>query len=470
MKNSPLLILLLLLPLLSPVRAQSGAQKLKPLGSPSSYPTVVYSQSVVSNPSLAYNNVVNLHWKKGSGTNYVVLAGRYLQRSPYNGTYPTPTPPFSPAPAGPGNGYLDANSLLPAYPASDEVAPHLIKTGDYTRNPADTTAQVLNALPGETYYAYIWEYTVDANGSHVLSPPANSNLSWQALFTQFHAAPTLTSVTLDALKRPVLTWTTAVEDTVAGFRITQGPDSMTTNGTLSSPTRVTRTSTVTPNGFATTVSTYTQTLSSPLAGVNYFQVTQYLSNRSTYVPNEPFWSRVLKAGAKPLPVTLVGMSARRPVSSQARVLAEWSTAAELTNKGFELERSLDGIHYATVAYVTGNGTSSVRHDYSAADSCRRGAYYRLAQIDFSDLRSYGPVCFVAGMMETLARLDLYPNPGQGLINLSGGAADQPTLVFNALGQRIRVLPAGTLRFEATNWPRGVYLVRQGLLHARFVLE
>ncbi len=473
MKNIQLLIVAAVLTLVGSARAQGtfGAQRLRADGAPYTYPTVVYSQSVVSNPSAAYNNVVNLHWRRGAGTNYVVLAGRYLQRSPYDGTFPTPSPPFFPAPAGPGNGLMDTNSRLPAYSPNYEIAPHLIKTGRYQGNAADTTAQLLNARPGETYYAFIWEYNLVSGVAEPLSAPPTSNLSWQALFTQFHAAPRITSVTLDAQRRPVVTWTTATEDTVKGFRILQSGSPATTNGLLSGTGRITRLSSVRPTGYSQTISTYSQTLPDPVNALTYFQVTQFLTDNSTFVADAPFWSNVVSTPV-PLPVTLVSFTAQRRHSGAMGVQLNWVTATELNNRGFQLERSPDGTRWGRVAFVAGSGTRTGLTSYGHVDSCRTAAYYRLGQVDFSGPVSYGPVRYVkaSGGASPNARLVLVPTPATDAVSLLNVDPDQPVQVLNVLGRQEHLLPAGTVRFGVGSWRRGMYFVRQGQQVAKLLLE
>jgi hypothetical protein len=462
--------------LVGSAHAQYGASRLRVQGKPYSYPAAVYSQGVVSNPSTAYENVVNFHWKRGDGTRYVILAGRYLQRAPYGGGFPTPYPPYAPSPSGPGNGYMNADSRLPSYSASDEVAPYLLKTGDYTANPADTTAQLLNALPGVTYYAYIWEYTGDGNSAQVLSPPPGSNLSWQTFFTQFHPSPQITSITLDAQRRPVITWITAAEDSVAGFRITQSNDSTTTRpggGTLTSSNRTTQLSTITAKGFSTQTTTYTETLGNPVNGPTWFQVTAFLTDNSTYLPSDQLWSKVGFVNATaPLPVTLIEFTARRRWAGRARVDIAWQTASERDNDGFELQRSYTGSSWQTMWFIPGHNTSNQSHSYSTSDSCTTAAYYRLAQFDLSGAVTYSPVHYVAAVPgeEPLFTLSVYPNPGQGELRITGANQALPLQLLNGLGQVVREIPAATQLLNVSDLPRGLYILRQASHQTKVILN
>ena len=94
------------------------------------------------------------------------------------------------------------------------------------------------------------------------------------------------------------------------------------------------------------------------------------------------------------------------------VKLNWSTATELNNNGFEIQRKA-GKEFATVGFVKGNGTSTNNHDYSFTDKqLQTGLYtYRLKQIDFNGRFEYSSVVevqVVQGMNYSL--MQNYPNP------------------------------------------------------------
>ena len=66
------------------------------------------------------------------------------------------------------------------------------------------------------------------------------------------------------------------------------------------------------------------------------------------------------------------------------VILNWSTATELNNYGFEIQRKVLSGEFATVAFVKGQGTTTQQNQYSFADkNLDEGKYfYRLKQMDF----------------------------------------------------------------------------------------
>jgi hypothetical protein len=83
-----------------------------------------------------------------------------------------------------------------------------------------------------------------------------------------------------------------------------------------------------------------------------------------------------------LPVKLIALSAD-PIDNQY-IRVNWATASEQDNKGFEVQRSLDGQNFTTVGWVDGNGTTEEQHNYLYDDHTVQPNtiyYYRLNQLD-----------------------------------------------------------------------------------------
>ena len=114
-----------------------------------------------------------------------------------------------------------------------------------------------------------------------------------------------------------------------------------------------------------------------------------------------------------VPVELLAFTAS-VMNSEVQLF--WSTASELNNRGFEIERSVnDNNNFVTVGFVDGKGSSSEINYYSFLDNPQlSGAnqiYYRLKQIDFDGTFSYSDVISVN--FDVPAEFVLsqnYPNP------------------------------------------------------------
>lgn len=99
----------------------------------------------------------------------------------------------------------------------------------------------------------------------------------------------------------------------------------------------------------------------------------------------------------PLPVSLLSFSAD---CEDNKIQLNWSTASELNNDYFAIEKSADGIYYEKIATVKGAGNSNSIIQYVAYDESPNAAtlkgfeptYYRLKQVDYNGKTTYyGPV-------------------------------------------------------------------------------
>lgn len=113
----------------------------------------------------------------------------------------------------------------------------------------------------------------------------------------------------------------------------------------------------------------------------------------------------------PLPVQLVSFDAvyKAPV-----VETEWTTASELNNDFFTVERSADGEFFEEVGRVDGAGTSQKSINYHFLDTRPLAgvSYYRLRQVDFDGTFSYSQIRKVE-IEEILGAPFLSPNPTSG---------------------------------------------------------
>jgi predicted RNA-binding protein with PIN domain len=85
--------------------------------------------------------------------------------------------------------------------------------------------------------------------------------------------------------------------------------------------------------------------------------------------------------ATALPVNLTAFAAR---VAGSHVQMAWTTATEIENAGFRIERSADGVNWNNIGYVEGKGTVAQKQHYVFVDEelFRGMNYYRLIQVDF----------------------------------------------------------------------------------------
>jgi alpha-tubulin suppressor-like RCC1 family protein len=155
-----------------------------------------------------------------------------------------------------------------------------------------------------------------------------------------------------------------------------------------------------------------------------------------------------------LPVQLVSFQARR--TGATTVALSWVTATEITNAGFGIERSADGVSFSRLDFVAGAGSSRTSHSYTFPDNAAlSAAYYRLAQTDINGTITFSPVQFVGAEKEA-THLLLVPNPASGPVQALGLPTGATLAVYDALGRLVRPAAAA---LDVAGLAAGVYVVR-----------
>ncbi len=121
--------------------------------------------------------------------------------------------------------------------------------------------------------------------------------------------------------------------------------------------------------------------------------------------------------AAPLPVTWLSFNAKR--AGETSINLKWSTASEINNSHFEVERSADAKNFTVIGNVKGNGTTSQvsNYTYTDASGLTGSCYYRLRQVDLNGKSEYSIIIAVPASAKTVAKqtagtniVSLNPNP------------------------------------------------------------
>ncbi len=190
------------------------------------------------------------------------------------------------------------------------------------------------------------------------------------------------------------------------------------------------------------------------------------NNNGTSTFNTAFWIAVEQ---EIRPVDFIKFVA---AMREGDVILEWSTATELNNLGFEVQRSSKGSEFITAGFVNGKGTVSEIQNYTFTDrKLEVGNYsYRLKQNDYDGTFEFSDIVEVEVLPPNVFSLEQnYPNPfNPGTkIKFSLASDSKVTLtVFDVLGQEVANLIRGNLAagsyeidFNASNINSGVYFYR-----------
>lgn len=220
--------------------------------------------------------------------------------------------------------------------------------------------------------------------------------------------------------------------------------------------------------------------SSSFASANYWVDPIFVSNTNTFnltsvtdatgcnVTGSPLQTiNVTSADCSTLPVTLLNLSAT-PVTR--KVTLKWTTSSEINNRGFDVQRSDNGVNWASVGFVAGAGNSNFTISYNFTDINLepKKYFYRLKQVDIDDRYKFSAV--VAVTLSGKAEYALgqnYPNPvvnGEATIQFVLPKAEKVNIsLFDINGRLMQVLVNGSkdagihaINFDAGLLSKGVY--------------
>jgi hypothetical protein len=172
----------------------------------------------------------------------------------------------------------------------------------------------------------------------------------------------------------------------------------------------------------------------------------------------------------PIPVELALFTAN--VSGNS-VSLNWSTATEINNYGFDVERKSDNLSWTKIGFVQGIGTSTEIKNYVFTDkNLQAGLYnYRIKQIDFNGSFTYYQLSesVEVGVPEVVELTQNFPNPFNPATSIKYSIANETAvklIVFNSIGQEVAVLVnesqqpgVYTVNFDGSTLSSGVYFYK-----------
>ncbi len=180
-------------------------------------------------------------------------------------------------------------------------------------------------------------------------------------------------------------------------------------------------------------------------------------------------------GDQALPVELLSFNA---ISGNNQVILTWSTASEINNYAFIIERSLDNDNFEVIAEIEGQGSVSHQTDYTFIDKLVLNGityYYRLADRNINGAITYHTVVNATPNYKEVDKFSLYnnyPNPFNPETTIK---FDIPTInntlshiklgIYNSLGQLVSNLYEGSIsggsyevKWNAGNLSSGIYYI------------
>ncbi len=160
----------------------------------------------------------------------------------------------------------------------------------------------------------------------------------------------------------------------------------------------------------------------------------------------------------PLPVELISFEASMKANNVAHLT--WSTATEINNKQFDIERSFDGTTFEKIGEKAGHNNSVVVNNYSYDDQLGANPlaniiYYRLNQIDWNGQHEYTDIRKVI-IVRKAGEVKMWYNRDANVIRTTLSATHEEQIAFiitdmagNIISEESRRLSKGPNAVEVT---------------------
>ncbi|MFZ4542535.1 MAG: M12 family metallo-peptidase [Saprospiraceae bacterium] len=148
---------------------------------------------------------------------------------------------------------------------------------------------------------------------------------------------------------------------------------------------------------------------------------------------------------------------------------EWQTYNEYNNKGFDLERSYDGLHFDKLFFIEGKGTTNYKYRYSVTDQSINCAanqvYYRLKQMDKDGRHEYSKIIAVP-ISCAKSQLEVFPNPAHDHLQLhisSKLKESAAVILYDFQGKEVwqetNILADAVFKIDISQLPTGIYWIK-----------
>ena len=137
---------------------------------------------------------------------------------------------------------------------------------------------------------------------------------------------------------------------------------------------------------------------------------RYINSVGFTVNSTSYLSLASTTKNNPLPIELISFEGKL---INNKVYLNWITSTEINNDYFEIQNSINGIDFKTLASLKGAGNSVLNnyYDYIDENPSKNINYYRLKQVDFDGNYSFSKVIIVDNILNNeINNLNIYPNP------------------------------------------------------------
>ncbi len=168
-----------------------------------------------------------------------------------------------------------------------------------------------------------------------------------------------------------------------------------------------------------------------------------------------------------LPIKLISLNGYAINANTNHIV--WQTEQEQYMSHYEVEKSLDGIHFTKKGFINAQNNTIVNHyNFTDADFIGNKVNYRLKMIDRFGKIDYSPIITIKQKAKEIPSLQLTPNPVQGKVTVffDAPSTQQYTVtIYNNLGSVIHtqkcsfIKMGSTVMIDMSAYSSGKYMIQ-----------
>ena len=166
--------------------------------------------------------------------------------------------------------------------------------------------------------------------------------------------------------------------------------------------------------------------------------------------------QIYNEASSTLPIDLISFDAKY---NNHQTIINWTTATEINNQYFEIQRSTDNENFETIATINGAGNSNQIIDYTYTDyySSKTAVYYKLKQVDFDGKFEFSNTISVSKLHSNNTKI--FPNPVSSDETFSIKTNDgNRVIIYNSIGQTIKDLKVDNRTINLNLIQSGIYFI------------
>ncbi|MDQ6844731.1 MAG: T9SS type A sorting domain-containing protein [Bacteroidota bacterium] len=160
-------------------------------------------------------------------------------------------------------------------------------------------------------------------------------------------------------------------------------------------------------------------------------------------------------------LSVSGLDLKASNKDDNKVELDWSTYSETNNRGFEVQRSDDGINFDPIGFIKSQAVSGSGARYTFTDPFPFNGknYYRLLEVDFNNQAQLSTIEMI--QLQKNIPVKVYPNPVNEVLTIYTGERlkNAKLKIINTAGQVVKdftISGSASNTVSVRNLPAGVY--------------